>query len=248
MPRNARSVPSEGVFAIPSEPTILAIETASATCSVAVRRHGIVPAHASTAMTRGHAEALMPMIIQVLDQAGLDVAAIDLFAVGVGPGGFTGVRVGLAAARGMALAAGRPCAGIGTLEAIAEAVPIEHRGNRPLLVAMDTRRGDLYVQMFGTAQPDGGTPKALPAAALAEILPQGPITVAGDAADDAASSLRKAGRTVRLVAGIEHAGAVNVAAVAARRWLGGARFPAKPAPVYLRPPQATPAPPSCRQR
>lgn len=190
----------------------------------------------------------MPMVIQVLEQAGLDAAAIDLFAVGVGPGAFTGVRVGLAAARGMALAANRPCAGIGTLEAVAEGVPIEQRGNRPLLVAMDTRRGDLYVQLFGPAQADGGTPTALPATALAEILPQGPITVAGDAAEDVASRLRKAGRAVRFVAGTDHAGAVNVAAVAARRWLAGARFPAKPAPVYLRPPQATPAPASCRQR
>ncbi|TVR95442.1 MAG: tRNA (adenosine(37)-N6)-threonylcarbamoyltransferase complex dimerization subunit type 1 TsaB [Rhodospirillales bacterium] len=231
-----------------SEPTILAIETATAACSVAVRRGGLVAAGETMPMTRGHAEALMPMVVRQVGEAGLALADIELFAVGIGPGAFTGVRVGLAAARGMALAAGRPCAGIGTLEAVAEAVPAAQRPEGPLVITMDTLRGDLYVQVFLPGTGGAMAPTALPAAALAAALPPGPITLVGDAADGAATHLRAADREVRIVAGACRADAVQVAAIAARRWQAGERFPHRPRPVYLRPPRATPASPSGRQR
>ena len=98
---------------------VLAIDTALEACAAAVldtESAGIM-AHESLAMQRGHAEALMPLIKRVMDRAGLAYAALDRVAVTIGPGSFTGLRVGIAAARGIALAAGKPAVGLSTLAA-----------------------------------------------------------------------------------------------------------------------------------
>ena len=100
---------------------VLAIDTALEACSVAVldTERAELRAHESLSMQRGHAEALMPMVARVLDRAQLDFSAIDRVAVTTGPGSFTGLRVGIAAARGIALAAGKPAIGLTTLAAFA---------------------------------------------------------------------------------------------------------------------------------
>ena len=98
---------------------LLALDCAAGACSVAVLDATGVLAAAHRVMDRGQAEALMPMIADVLAEAG--IAARDLCAVAAtgGPGSFTGVRIGLAAARGIALAAGLPTVPVTTLEAVA---------------------------------------------------------------------------------------------------------------------------------
>ena len=95
---------------------VLAIDTALEACSAAVldTEQAAITAHESLAMVRGHAEALMPLVARVLDRAGLEFAALDRIAVTTGPGSFTGLRVGIAAARGIALAAGKPAVGLTT--------------------------------------------------------------------------------------------------------------------------------------
>src|SRR5262245_31897250 len=100
---------------------VLAIDTALEACSVAVldTERADLGGHESLPMQRGHAEALMPLIARVLDRAQLDFSAIDRLAVTTGPGSFTGLRVGIAAARGIALAAGKPAIGLTTLAAFA---------------------------------------------------------------------------------------------------------------------------------
>src|SRR5271170_6116822 len=100
---------------------VLAIDTALAACSAAVfdTEHGGIVASESQAMTRGHAEALMPLLRRVMGEAGLAFTAIDRVAVTIGPGSFTGLRVGIAAARGIALAADKPAVGVSTLSAYA---------------------------------------------------------------------------------------------------------------------------------
>ena len=90
---------------------ILAFDTATSACSAALWEDGRVGARRFETMTRGHAEALVPMIADVMDEAGTNFPRLDLIAVTVGPGAFTGLRIGLAAARGMALAAAVPCLG-----------------------------------------------------------------------------------------------------------------------------------------
>ncbi|MBI4275667.1 MAG: tRNA (adenosine(37)-N6)-threonylcarbamoyltransferase complex dimerization subunit type 1 TsaB, partial [Rhizobiales bacterium] len=100
---------------------LLAIDTALEACSVAVfdTAHGDIAVSESQPMVRGHAEALMPLIAGVMDTTGLSFANIDRVAVTIGPGSFTGLRVGLAAARGIGLAAGKPVVGLTTLAAFA---------------------------------------------------------------------------------------------------------------------------------
>ena len=100
---------------------VLAIDTALEACSAAVldtERAAVVRARIA-AMERGHAEALMPLIARVMDRAELDFPPLDRIAVTTGPGSFTGLRVGIAAARGIALAAGKPAVGLSTLAAFA---------------------------------------------------------------------------------------------------------------------------------
>jgi tRNA threonylcarbamoyladenosine biosynthesis protein TsaB len=102
----------------------------------------------SLAMMRGHAEALMPLIVAVMSAANIDFAELDRVAVTIGPGSFTGVRVGVAAARGIALAAGKPAVGVTTLAALA-APFFEVDERTALLTVVDARHDHLYMQLFG---------------------------------------------------------------------------------------------------
>ena len=99
-------------------------------------------------MVRGHAEALIPLIARVLEKAGLDFAALDRIAVTTGPGSFTGLRVGIAAARGIALAAGKPAVGLSTLAAYAAPL-IAADDTQPVVAAIDARHDHVYLQVFG---------------------------------------------------------------------------------------------------
>src|SRR6185437_3593559 len=110
---------SRGCYSPPMH--VLAIDTALGACSAAVldSGRGAITAHETLPMQRGHAEALMPLIARVMEQGQLSFDALDRIAVTVGPGSFTGLRVGIAAARGIALAAGKPAVGLSTLAAFA---------------------------------------------------------------------------------------------------------------------------------
>lgn len=103
----------------------------------------------SLPMMRGHAEALMPLIVDMMSAANSDFAELDRIAVTVGPGSFTGLRVGVAAARGIALATGKPAVGVTTLAALA-APFFEADESRALLTVIDARHDHLYMQLFGS--------------------------------------------------------------------------------------------------
>lgn len=238
--------------------TVLALDTATGACSVAVWRDGKVLSGRSLLMERGHAETLMPMVRRAMDEAEVRFDELTLIAVTVGPGAFTGLRVGLAAARGMALAARLPCIGTTTLEAIAAAVPDKRRRGRDVLVALDTKRGDFYVQAFAADGQPLGAPRAGDEACLNKLVGNRPVSVAGDAAVVAVRALRAAGITAEPVLGCEAADAAWVAAIATRRWREinrhagmtttsstaeslappASRHATSPAPLYLRPPEA----------
>ena len=102
----------------------------------------------SLPMVRGHAEALVPLIATVMSEANIEFSELDRVAVTVGPGSFTGLRVGVAAARGIALAAGKPAVGLTTLAALA-APFFEADDRTPLLAAIDARHDRVYMQLFG---------------------------------------------------------------------------------------------------
>ena len=104
-------------------------------------------------MRRGHAEALMPLIGRVIRQAGIAFAALDRIAVTTGPGSFTGLRVGLSAARGIGLAADKPVVGLSTLTAYAAPV-VGQNAAQPVISAIDARHDHVYFQMVSG---DGGS-------------------------------------------------------------------------------------------
>ncbi len=220
---------------------VLAVDTAGAACAVAVWQDGRVLGQRIEALTRGHAERLVPMVTATLAEAGLGFAAVDLFGVTVGPGSFTGLRVGLAAVGGMALAAGRPIVGVSAFAAAAHGVAPEERDGVTVAVAIDTRRGDLFVQCFAggeTGLHPVTAPAAVAPASLAAALPTGPLVLAGDAAGAARAALPD-GAAARIA---RSAGAADPAVVAALAAADAATARIDPpAPLYLRAPDATPA-------
>lgn len=204
---------------------------------MALARGDALIARERRAMRHGHGEALLPMIAA----AARDVspAEIDIVAASVGPGGFTGIRVGLAAAQGVALAAGARPAGVTSFAAVA----VRLNGGsdaRPILVAIDSRRSDLYVQLIAAS----GDPVAPPAAILpddlasyvAGLLRESPLRIAGDAAEAAAAALG-GGFDIDVVPD-SAADALGVLAAVRPVWRDGME-PAPLAPLYLRPPDVS---------
>src|SRR3989440_6702340 len=144
---------------------ILAIDTALAACSAAVldTEIGALIASETLAMSRGHAEALMPLIARVIDEADVEFKQLDRIAVTTGPGSFTGLRVGIAAARGIALAAGKPAIGVSTLAALAAPFLVSGE-SRPVVAAIDARHDQVYFEMLGPGGRVLLTPRLLPVA------------------------------------------------------------------------------------
>jgi tRNA threonylcarbamoyladenosine biosynthesis protein TsaB len=134
---------------------ILAIDTALDACAAGVLDTDAakVIAQESQAMKRGHAEALMPLIARVIKEAGIGFASLDRIAVTTGPGSFTGLRVGLSAARGIALAANKPVVGLTTLTAYAAPV-VGRNAEQPVVSAIDARHDQVYFQVVSG---DGGS-------------------------------------------------------------------------------------------
>ncbi len=221
--------------------SVLGIDTSAAACSAALWRDGAVIAREHAAMTRGHAEMLMPMVERVM--LGTPYESLDAVAVTAGPGAFTGLRIGLAAARGIALAAGIPAIGISAFAAVALAVPDAALAGRALAVAIDTKRGDVYLQCFDEARRPLALGRVAGPGAIAALLPRGPLFVAGDGAALVAAELADDPRDVawasdRAPPDAGAVAAIGAAAIAAARRGGSPLPPAEP--LYLRAPEATP--------
>lgn len=131
---------------------ILALDCAHETCSAAVTAGNDVIASKTVEMERGQAEALIPMVQAVMKQADIDFPDLSCIAVSTGPGSFTGVRVGLAAADGLAMAANLPEVGLSLLEAVAFSAGFAGK----LCVVLETKRDDFYAQLFENGRPVSG--------------------------------------------------------------------------------------------
>ena len=214
---------------------LLAFDSAGSACSAAVWDSGRVTAARFEAMARGQSERLVPMIEEVMAEAGLDYARLDALAVTLGPGGFTGVRIGLATARGLALATGRPLLGLTSFEAVAAAVEETRTRELPLAVLLDAKRAEVYLQVFAPDLVPLGPPCSLLPEDLPAALPQGPLTVAGDGVTQAAAQLERPGLRVAADGPAE---AARFAALAASRPLPPPGSP-PPRPLYLRGPDVT---------
>lgn len=211
---------------------VLALDSATSACSVALWQDGDLLAHRFAEMARGQSEVLVPMVAEVMAQAEAGFDQVDLLAVTVGPGAFTGIRIGLSTARALALAAGKPLAGIATPEAVAAAVPPAERQGRTVLVVLDSRREEIWVQAFSPALEPLGEIAALTPLQVA-ALDLGPVVLAGDASDLVAPLMP----AVTLASSRGAPDAAQVAALAARRWADGSALP--PEPLYLRPADVT---------
>lgn len=219
-----------------SNPTVLALDAAGSACSAALWRDGGLVARRWAAMDRGHGEALMPMVEAVVHGHGYD--AVDLICAGTGPGGYTGLRIALAAARGLGLATGRPMLGI--------ANPVVHArmarrcgAEGRVAVVLETRRAEFFVQVFDAHEsaPDG--PAVLSVAQAAEIFAQdaAPLSIAGDAVGRFADSLPDR-RDNWIFLEPQHADAGVLAELGAENAAQASRTP--PQPLYLRPPDTSP--------
>jgi tRNA threonylcarbamoyladenosine biosynthesis protein TsaB len=225
------------------DPLCLALDSAGSACSAAVAVGGNVLAVESMACLHGQAEKLMPMIDTVMRQAGLPPAALDLVVTTVGPGSFTGIRAGIAAARGIALAVNARLVGVTSFDAVAagSAAPgRQHSGF--LLVTLESRREDFFVQIFDRARDQVGEPMAVAPSALLDMVNAAvgkvPLLIAGDAAHRALSVLT--GRPHIDI--LEHPTPPAIGALrAAIHCLqsGGSGEAARP--LYLRAPDATPS-------
>ena len=216
---------------------ILGIDTALGACSVAVLRDGRVLARRHEEMLRGHAEALAPMVRDVMAEAGLAFAELDRFAVTTGPGTFTGQRVGLAFVRALVVALQRPAVGITTLDAIA-AEALAESPCRWAAVVHDAKRDELY---FGARSSEGALQEPVLLSAedalvrLAQIAEgNGPaLVLAGTAAAQVARALAERGVSPE-VSAIAQPDAVFVARLA----LDVPEPDHPPRPLYLRAPDA----------
>ncbi|HTZ35838.1 MAG TPA: tRNA (adenosine(37)-N6)-threonylcarbamoyltransferase complex dimerization subunit type 1 TsaB [Stellaceae bacterium] len=217
-------------------PLVLAFDTAASSCSVALARGAALIGYERREMRHGHAEALLPMIERVAVAAGLAPSALDIVAVSRGPGGFTGIRAGLAAAQGVALSASARLVGVTSFAAVAAHVP--RRAETLCLVALDSRRDDLYVQLFdGAGGVLGEAAAVLPAmlpAFVAAAAGAAPLLLAGDAAAAAAAALD--GRAKVEIAADSAPDALGVL-TAARALPAGQG--AAPRALYLRPPDVS---------
>jgi tRNA threonylcarbamoyladenosine biosynthesis protein TsaB len=220
---------------------VLAIDTALAACSAAVLdtsrgalQNGIV-ASESVPMKRGHAEALMPLIARVMKSAGMAFADLDRVVVTTGPGSFTGLRVGVSAARGLALATKISAIGVSTLSAYA--APYLGADNKsPVIAAIDARHDHVYLQVFDA---DGRTrvaPRLAPMDEAVRAAADAPSRIVGSAARAVAARLSEADPAPLTVDGAEAPDIGWIAQI-------GAVAPAAttpPKPQYLRAPDAQP--------
>jgi tRNA threonylcarbamoyladenosine biosynthesis protein TsaB len=217
---------------------ILAIDTATSGCSLALTDDGKVLAVHREEMSRGQAEHLLPMIGALTTEAGVPLDSIDLFAATTGPGAFTGIRIALAAARGLALALGKPGIGIGCFDVFDRMADADAANAR--LLAVESKRAEIYLEL----RHDGRQEQAMlePVAIAGWLQAQAPgtsVILAGDAAERVAQTLppELCSRCLQALPD-----PVAIAELAAARQEQVEQYPLSP--VYMRPADAKPARPS----
>ncbi len=186
-------------------------------------------------MVRGHAEALLPLIARVMDQAKIEFPELDRIVVTVGPGSFTGLRVGISAARAIALASSKPAVGVTTLAAFA-APHIAGDDSTAVAAVIDARHDHVYLQVFGRGGRTLVPPRIVSLAEAVRAASSAPTRIVGSAANLLAAAWPAGEAKPKL---IEEHPAPDIAWVAR---LGVAAMEAQgpPKPLYLRLPDAQP--------
>lgn len=216
---------------------ILAIDTALGACSACVLDSSDPAPLAieQTAMERGHAEALMPMIERVMAKVEGGFSSLDRVAVTIGPGSYTGLRVGISAARAIALAAGIPAIGISTLAAAA-APFIGREGGRVVAAAVDAKHGQVWFQAMNAQGKQLVSVRQVNHRDAARAIGAGPVSLVGSAALAVANEAWAIGLDALVV---DDAKAPDVTWVARLGMIADPET-APPRPLYLKAPETTP--------
>lgn len=220
---------------------ILSIDSSAKTASVAVTQDRTLLSECFVNAGLTHSRTLMPMVDNALRQADLKIDDIDAFCVNSGPGSFTGIRIGVAAVKGLALSSGKPCAGVSTLEATAYNFVDE---NAVVCAAMDARCNQVYAALFSVE--DGvvtrlGDDYAVPIDELTQEIKKitdKAVILAGDGAEPCFKAMKDVVPNVRLSAELRRYQRAYGAALAANERQDLFADSALLAPVYLRLPQA----------
>lgn len=212
---------------------LLAVETATPRCSVAIGGEGGVLASSSVDRDRRHVEALVPAIAAACREAGAALADVDALAVDVGPGLFTGMRVGIAAVQGLALALARPVHPVCSLDVLA----FPHRHESRLVAAViDARRGEVFRSLHRDGLQVAAPACVAPAALAEELAGRGACLAVGDGAERHRSLLE--GPAVEVEARMPSAEAVLELALLARAAGDPGLAPEAVTACYLRAPDA----------
>jgi tRNA threonylcarbamoyl adenosine modification protein YeaZ len=218
---------------------ILAIDTSCGATSACVLESGAAEPIAleSLVMERGHAEALAPLLQRVVGALEGGFGSLDRVAATVGPGSFTGIRIGLATARAIGLALSVPVIGVSTLTAYAGPLLAEPRPG-VIAAAIDARHGRVYLQLL---EASGGRPVLAPRLATireaTRLLGSGPVRLAGSGAPLIAAEAARTGLTVEIAGNVAFPDIRSVARIG----LVADPSEAPPRPLYLKPPDAQPA-------
>lgn len=155
---------------------ILALDTSTLAGSLALLEEKLILAELSVNLGRKHTERLLPEMDWLFKRLGLEPKAIEGIAVGIGPGSFTGVRVGLATAKGLALSLSVPIVGVSSLDALAEAVRF-HSG--PILALLDARKGEVFARFYqgGENFQPTGEPLVISPEKLLPMIKEGTLAV-----------------------------------------------------------------------
>ena len=218
---------------------ILALETSADTCAAALVEDGDVLGVRRTAMSRGHAEALVPMVQELARTAGVALTNLDLIGVTRGPGSFTGVRTGIAAARGFAIASGATAIGVSSLQAVARSVVGGSKASaHPILCVLETRRADYFAQIFDSGGTANGDPEIMTAEDLFLLIGSMQPVLAGNAVDRLLSSYQGDPGLLRRDPGSGNPDPVDVAALARTIFEKQGVAQDTLSPLYLRLPEA----------
>ena len=189
--------------------TLLALETATDVCSAALMRDGTLTAQASLHRPRVHAEQLAPLIRDLMARAEVNRQALDAVAVSMGPGSYTGLRIGVSTAKGLALAVDAVLVGVPTLEALAASVEPYAQPGDVACALLDARRDEVYTAAY-RFEDDGIDPFAATSARAVDSLPDwlGPVDgrlwVVGDGSTKSSAVLDHAGYTLRVLSPKRH--------------------------------------------
>jgi tRNA threonylcarbamoyladenosine biosynthesis protein TsaB len=221
----------------PGQRPVVAIDTALGACAVAVYDAGLGETLAveSIDMSRGHAEAIIPMVERVVRSSRVDFGDMERIVTTVGPGSFTGLRVGISAARGLGLACDKPVVGVSTLDALT-APYITDTETVPIVGAIDARHNNFYLQMIGAGGRKLVTPRVLSMAEALRACAIGLVRIIGSGANLLAGQWPASIPAPLLVDGRAAPDIVWVARLGARAEVATS----PPRPLYLRAPDAQP--------